>query len=449
MRTRETRARSYAFLRKGNLRVLGTAIAILAGLVLTGGNQAQAASFCVNPSGSDGCYTTIGDAVAAASPGDTIQVAQGTYKEDVVIGKPLSLIGHNAADTIIDATGLANGIYVDGLDNSGLANVTVSGFTVENANFEGILITNASSVAIQGNRVTGNDRSLNFAAGKCPGLPAFETAEGEDCGEGIHLSGVANSFLSSNLIDGNSGGVLVSDETGPTHDNMIANNVVKKNLLDCGITIPSHPPAPGSGGTAPFGVYSNTITGNEVLYNGVEGVGAGIGLFGFLPGARVSDNLISKNIIIGNGLPGVTMHAHSPGENMNNNTITGNYISGNGADSADAKTPGPSGINLYINVHGASGPSGIVVEKNVIKNETDDIVLHMPESVDVHRNNLNGHGQGVVNLGTSAVDASNNWWGCAMGPGAFGCSQVTGSNVTVAPWLSSPAVPNGSPDAQH
>lgn len=407
-----------------------------------------AATLCVNAN-NPGCYATIGEALAHAAPGDTVQVAQGMYHEDVVVGIPLSLVGQNAANTIIDATGLANGIYIDGLDHAGLSNVTVTGFTVRNANFEGILITNASQVTIEGNRVAGNDRSLNFAAQTCPGLPDFETAEGFDCGEGIHLSGVAQSKFSNNLIENNSGGILVSDETGPTYDNWIVNNVARNNSLDCGITIPSHPPAFRPPGTAPYGVYGNTIAGNDVLYNGVNGVGAGIGLFGFLPHARVSGNTISGNRIIGNGLPGVTMHAHSPFEDMSGNTITANYISGNGADNdPQTATPGPAGINLFIN-----GPvammSGIVVAKNVIKDEADDVVVSAPEPVEVHWNNLNGGGAGVVNLGASSVDATNNWWGCAQGPGATGCSTMSSTNVTVAPYMTKPAVPNGSPTAQH
>ncbi len=431
----------------GRRHGLGATLAVLcvaAGMV----QPAGASTLCVNAHGS-GCYATIGAAVADAKPGDTIQVAQGIYREDVVIGIPLSLVGKNAANTIIDATGLANGIYIDGLDNAGLSGVSVTGFTVQNANFEGILITNASNVMIQGNRVAGNDRSLDFATTSCPGLPAFETSEGEDCGEGIHLSGVTQSKFAQNLIENNSGGILVSDETAATHDNWIVNNVVRNNTLDCGITIPSHPPAFLPFGTAPYGVYNITVSGNDVLYNGINGVGAGIGLFGFLPGARVSGNTISGNRIIGNGLPGVTMHAHSPGEDMNGNMITGNYISGNGADGEDAATPGTAGINLYINVDGAPGPSGIVVSKNVIKDEMNDVVVHTPESVSVNWNNLNGGGMGVVNLGTASVDASNNWWGCAQGPGANGCSGMDSSNVTDTPFLTSPAVPNGSPKAQH
>jgi len=426
---------------------LGLALAVWSVTMVGMVQSAAAATLCVS-AGSPNCYATIGAALAHAVAGDTIQVSQGIYHEDVVIGMPISLIGQNPANTIIDAMGMANGVYIDGLDHAGLSHVVVSGFTVRNANFEGILMTNVSEAAVWGNMLMGNDRSLDYAKQSCPGLPAFETAEGFDCGEGIHLSGVDHSRIGGNTVQGNSGGILISDETGPTHDNWIANNLVKSNVYDCGITIPSHPPALASANGVPFGVYGNVISGNVSEYNGTMGGGAGVGMFGFLPGARVSGNTISGNVLIGNGQPGVAMHAHSPGENMNDNIITANYISGNGADTADAATPGPTGINLYINVHGAPGPSGIVISKNVIKNETNDVVVKMPETLAVNWNNLNGGGAGVVNLGMAAVDATNNWWGCSQGPGGSGCSSVMGPMVTVDPVQDSPAVPNGSPNAQ-
>jgi len=65
---------------------------------------------CVNPGGTKGCLATIGAAIAAPAPNDTINVVAGTYKEDVIVNKSLSLIGANQNNTIIDATGLANGI---------------------------------------------------------------------------------------------------------------------------------------------------------------------------------------------------------------------------------------------------------------------------------------------------------------------------------------------------
>ena len=58
-----------------------------------------------------------------------IQVAHGTYKEEVLISKPLLLIGQHAENSIIDATGRSNGIDIYGIDNAGLASVVVKKFS--------------------------------------------------------------------------------------------------------------------------------------------------------------------------------------------------------------------------------------------------------------------------------------------------------------------------------
>ena len=138
------------------------------------------------------------------------------------------------------------------------------------------------------------------------------------------------------------------------------------------------------------------------------------------------------------------MHGHSGLENLNNNRIVGNYIAGNGADSEDAETPGPTGINIAS----AGAISGTEILNNVIKDEAVDIAVKTTAAVVADFNNLNGPAIGVANLGTGFVNASNNWWGCSQGPNTPGCSTVA-SNVLFTPWLSSPAVPNGSPKSQH
>ena len=74
-------------------------------------------------------FTTIGAAVSAANPGDTVVVCPGTYAEDVQVDKPLQLQGH----ATINATGLTNGIVITS------SYVGVSGFTVTGALAEGIL----------------------------------------------------------------------------------------------------------------------------------------------------------------------------------------------------------------------------------------------------------------------------------------------------------------------
>jgi parallel beta-helix repeat protein len=405
---------------------------------------AAGATLCVTKNPSPGCpYSTIGAAVAAASAGDVVQVSQGTYKEDVVVGKAISLVGANRNNTIIDATGLKNGIYVDGMDHAGLAGVSVSGFKVENANFEGILITNASGVTISGNQVLKNNINLNISGAVCTDIPPFETNEGFDCGEGIHLSGVDHSIIADNLVEGNSGGILLSDDTGATHDNLIMGNTVRNNPFDCGITLASHTFfAPGPPVAA--GVFHNTISGNVSDHNGtkVPGAGAGVGLFAPAPFNKTYGNVVVNNIITDNGLPGVAMHAHSPGATLSDNMIAGNFISGNAADTDDTATSGPTGINVSGGDDGTGKPvaviTGTVIAGNTIEQEAIGIAVKTNALVGAHLNDLINQGIGVDNINGGLVDATLNWWGCTRGPTAAGCTDISGTNILYLPFLTKP-----------
>jgi parallel beta-helix repeat protein len=396
---------------------------------------AAAATLCVVPGGTGTCLPSITSALSAASPGDTINVGAGTYAEHVVITMPISLIGAGRDATIIDASHLPTGIFIDGLDHPMLAHVTIKGFTVKNANFEGILVTNASGVTIYNNHVTNNNRSLNSAAGECPGLPDFETNEGDDCGQGIHLTGVDHSLVADNMIDGNGGGILIADETGPTHNNLITGNVVTNNPNDCGVTLASHAPAPSTAHKGSFGVFDNTISGNEVSYNGSqEPGGSGVGLFAPAPGTKNYGNAVVNNQLIGNGHPGVSIHSHSPGAIIGDFLISGNYISINGADDGDAATAGPTGIDVF----GVTPVTGVTISNNTIDGEQVAIAVHTAALVEAHLNNFDDDGTMVVIPGAGGpgtANATENWWGCAGGPGASGCAAAPGAGITYAPWL--------------
>jgi parallel beta-helix repeat protein len=422
---------------------LGFSCLLMLGLSTAG----IAANLCVNPAGSSGCYTTIGAAISAASAYDQVTVGAGDYAETVKVTKPITLTGTAGANsTIINAHGLSNGIYVDGLDNPGLINVTISGFTVENANFEGILVNNSSYIVISNNHVTNNDQSLNYAAGMCAGQPAFETNEGDDCGEGIHLMGVSYAMVANNVVDLNSGGILLTDETGETYENMITSNSVRDNALDCGITLASHSPSPQASSKLPYGVFNNNIVGNQVIGNGGIGAGAGVGVFAPGPGNLAYGNKVIGNTIERNGLPGVTVHNHAappgaPGINLNGIVIMHNVISGNGADTEDATTPGTAGINIYS----VAPVYATEILQNTITNEALDVVMNNPGAMDLHLNNLLGSGVGVANLGKGSVNAGMNFFGCAAGPGTSGCTTLMGSSISATPWSAGSVGPAAPP----
>jgi parallel beta-helix repeat protein len=415
---------------------------------------AVANTLCVNPAGSHGCYATIQAAVTAASNNDVINVAPGTYTEDVIIGKPLSLIGSGGHRSIIDATNLPNGILLDGFDNPGLHNVTVAGFTVENALYEGILVLNSFAATIRDNQVLNNDKEGPvFGSGPaCNGQPTYETDESGDCGGAIHLLGAVDSVVAGNYISGNADGILISDDSAESRGNLLTNNIVIDNPLECGIVLASHPPM---GSTPPnfaphYGVDHNTVSGNISANNGVKVGGAGAGMFsdGEGPG-RVSDNVIIANQLTGNGLPGVALHTHvgpvfgAPADNMSGNMIIGNFIAGNGADTDDTATPGTAGIN--INSGGGGSPVyGTIISQNIIQNEQVDIAVNTPNQVTAQLNDLLGGQVGVANvcaldkgLCTGSINATENFWGCAAGPGGNGCTTTSGPKIAFDPWLTS------------
>ena len=385
---------SYAERPAGRMGV-GLTACCITWLLFSIAQSASAAVLCVDPAGKTGCQKTIGAAVAAANPGDIINVAPGTYAETVTIGKVLTLNGASAATTIIDASGLSWGIYVDGIDNPNLAGVVISGLTIQNAKFEGILVTNASYVTLADNIVTGNNTGLvTDANGKlsCPGLPAFETNEAQDCGEGIHLEGADHSRVLNNVVRNNAGGILITDDTGATFENVIAGNKVIDNVSDCGITLASHVAATMTNSAVPLGVYHNTVSGNVSSGNGTKtGEGAGVGIFASAPKTANYGNVVINNQLTGNGIPGVAIHGHAPGQNLNDNVIVGNQISGNGPDAGD---PAPTGIHVSSVVP----VLGLVISDNTISGETVSIAIAAGGEMRVQRNSLGGR-LGIDNMG--------------------------------------------------
>ncbi len=106
-------------------------------------------------------YTSIQEAIDAPETDDehTVLVKAGTYYENVVVDKAISLIGENTSTTIIDGnmTGHVVSIIKD--------HVNVTGFTMQRSGriqFDsGISIGNAEHCGISGNRIIDNEVGIH------------------------------------------------------------------------------------------------------------------------------------------------------------------------------------------------------------------------------------------------------------------------------------------------
>jgi nitrous oxidase accessory protein NosD len=293
---------------------------------------------------------TVGRAVGLAQPGDAVAVGPGSYPESVTIDKRLRLIGRDAT---IDASGKLNGIVVSG---AAAAGSVIQDLTVTGATAEGILVVSTSEVTIRRDTLEGNDRGHDTPV--TPECTPVGNVPG-DCGEALHLMGVTDSRVERNHLEHNIGGILVTDETGPSHGNLIVDNVARDNAEDCGITLPSHNPD-AVADPSKAGVYDNWVIGNLSEDNG----GAGVGMFAPAPGTAAYDNHVIDNTLLDNGEAGIAIHAHAPGQNVSGNVIVGNRVAGNGLD-PDAGSGHPTGIALFSAVDAVT----VVAADNRISDE--------------------------------------------------------------------------------
>ncbi|HTJ86054.1 MAG TPA: hypothetical protein VL349_02250 [Terriglobales bacterium] len=93
---------------------------------------------------------------------------------------------------------------------------------------------------------------------------------------------------------------------------------------------------------------------------------------------------------------------------------------------------------LGINIFSVSPITGTVIAANVITAEAVNVAINTPPEVDLHLNNFSAHSMDVNNLGSGTVNATENWWGCAAGPGKDNCATISGSGVTFIPFLTQP-----------
>jgi parallel beta-helix repeat protein len=280
-------------------------------------------------------YLTIQEAINAANPGDFIFVHNGTYYENVVVNKTVSLVGEDRVTTIVDGGGTGSVINVTA--NS----VNINGFTIQNsgstASDSGIyVVSNGNNISCStitndkngiylyysnNNTVSGNNVSSNNWYGIYLHHSSSNVISDNNIysnyNDGIYLYYSSNNVISDNDIYSNNNGINLYCSS----DNAVSNNNISNN--DCGISVCQ---LSNNNVMSDNNVYSNK-NGVFLYYSGNNAISDNNAYSNYDYGIYLyysSDNTISDNNASSNNLYGIYLYYSS-----NDNTIYHNNFLNN------------------------------------------------------------------------------------------------------------------------
>ena len=284
-----------------------------------------------------GNYSKIQDAINDSVDGDFIYVYQGTYYENIVIDKSISLIGENKNTTTIDANFKGNGITI-------FANqVNINEFTIKNG-YTNITISKGISISSHNNNITNNIISNNFY--------------------GIEISNSINNTFYDNIISNNSvNGIYIKDES---KFNNIINNKISFNKFP-GIAIynstnnmiiDNNFSSNTLHGIFLSGSHNNIIKGNNISYDGIA-------LYSCI------NNTIIYNKIISSNKPGLYIKGGSDNI-ICNNVISKNY-DGINIQESDNNIFTSNSISNNEHAFVLSDCHGNIIQKNNLLDNKKDV----------------------------------------------------------------------------
>lgn len=318
-------------------------------------------------------FTTIAAALAAAAPGDEIQVFTGTYREQLTIGKAnvrLTAKPANANDVVIAAPADVLPTTVGAVNIGGAllditaTRVTVSGFRIDATTADGDLfaavrVRNGGSATISRNDVVGPTASSDPQSG-------IGVLVGTSRLTGTAGQGTAR--VDRNTVREYRGAGVVVDGAGGTAT-VTANAITGRGAANAGVA--QYGVQVSRGATAR--VERNTISGNDIdgaVAGGSNPATASAGILFFQAGA--GRNVAARNTVFGND-EGIRVD-ETVGHCGDAVDVVNNDVYGNN---------GYAGINIRLS-------SGVEVENNDVHNNTswNGIALDESNAVVVKNNDI-------------------------------------------------------------
>lgn len=277
-------------------------------ILICGTNVAGAATWTVHPTAAAD-YTTIQAAIAAATTvdGDSIEVWNSTYTENVVVNKRLTIYSRDGVDVTIVDGGNSDSCFDVATDW-----VNITGFTTTNADAydAGIYLTNADHCNISGNNVSyNNDYGIRVYGMSTGG--DYNTITGNTVkhngGHGIQIYYGEYNIVTGNTLRNNDGASKGGVYLTQSNYNTISDNIASYNYYGIGLYASTENDVTGNTvrDNSKYGIRLYDADDNEIVCNWVaDNDEVGFHLTGGTSGS--TGNNISCNNIMGNGVYNAT-----------------------------------------------------------------------------------------------------------------------------------------------
>jgi len=393
--------------------------------------------------GGGGDFIRIQDAVDNAEAGDTVRVWEGTYSENVMVDKTMSLVGNGSKETTIRGGGAGDVVRI----------------TADWCNVSGFLITRSGNGAYDaGIKVTSDHVWI------------FDNTIVDNDNDGIRLFSSKHGIISNNSCERNRHGISLSstDHTTIAWNNCSENSKRGIFLENCSANIIEHNHCSDNewSGIALFSSSSFDSSGNTIAHNNCSDNWYGIYLTSPEFSYHCKLNTIVNNICSTNKGYGILLE-RSGSNTLSDNTAQGNKWNGIRLVDCDFNTlttttvlnSGWSGIFLKDsnsttlmnttssnnslkglvledsdsnmlsgNVFSGNQDSGVRLESansnaligNTIKGNENGIYLRYgSQNTTAQDNTIHGNTVYGINAKRNeeyTINAINNWWGDKSGP---------------------------------